>query len=102
MPSAHAAFVTAVTVSVGMGSGFTSDLFAVSCVFAVIIIYDAWRLRGAVEHHARILAMLVDRHPDLVPGAINLHIGHSLAEIFAGMLFGGGCAALGQLLVRLM
>jgi acid phosphatase family membrane protein YuiD len=102
MPSAHSAFVTAITVSVGMGSGFTSDLFAISCVFSVIIMYDAWRLRGAVEHHAHILALLVQKHPDLSPGTINLRIGHSLAEIFAGILVGGGCAALGQLLLRMV
>jgi uncharacterized protein len=101
MPSAHSAFVTALTVSVGMGSGFTSDLFAVSCVFSVIIIYDAWRLRGAVEHHARILTDLVARQPGgMDAGRINLRIGHSPAELAAGMVVGGGFAALVQLAVR--
>ena len=100
MPSSHSAFVTALTVSVGMGSGFSSDLFAVSCVFSVIIIYDAWRLRGAVEHHARILTNLVARDPDLAAGAINVRIGHSPAQLAAGMAVGGAFAALVQLAIR--
>jgi acid phosphatase family membrane protein YuiD len=100
MPSAHSAFVTALSVSVGIGSGFSSDLFAVSCVFSVIIIYDAWRLRGAVEHHARILTSLVTRHPDLAAGVINTRIGHTPAELAAGMAVGGVFAALVQLAIR--
>jgi uncharacterized protein len=100
MPSAHSAFVTALSVSVGMGSGFTSDIFAVSCVFSLIIIYDAWRLRGAVEHHARILTRLVIRSPDLAAGAINTRIGHTPAELVAGMAVGGVFAALVQLAIR--
>ncbi len=94
MPSAHSAFVTAVTVSVGLWDGFGSAVFAVACVFSVITIYDALRLRGAVEHHARILAALVERHPDVPAGIINTKLGHTLPEIVAGIITGGGLAAL--------
>jgi acid phosphatase family membrane protein YuiD len=72
-------------------------------VFSLIIIYDAWRLRGAVEHHARILTELVARSPGgLDAGSINVRIGHSPAELVAGMAVGGGFAALVQLAVRQM
>jgi len=94
MPSAHSAFVTALTVSVGLRDGFGSGVFAVACVFSVITIYDALRLRGAVEHHARILAMLVERHPDVQAGPITMKLGHSFPEIAAGIITGGGLAAL--------
>jgi acid phosphatase family membrane protein YuiD len=94
MPSAHSAFVTALTVSVGLWDGFGSGIFAVACVFAIITIYDALRLRGAVEHHARILAMLAAKHPDVDTGPINLRLGHTLPEIAAGIVAGGGLAAL--------
>lgn len=93
MPSAHSAFVTALTVSVGLRDGFGSSLFAVACVFSIITLYDALRLRGAVEHHARILAKLVERHPDASAGVINTRLGHSLPEIVAGVLTGGGLSA---------
>jgi acid phosphatase family membrane protein YuiD len=93
MPSAHSAFVTALTVSVGLWDGFGSSVFAVACVFSIITIYDALRLRGAVEHHARILAKLVEKLPDTPAGVINTRLGHSLPEIVAGVLTGGGLSA---------
>jgi acid phosphatase family membrane protein YuiD len=100
MPSAHSAFVTALSVSVGLWSGFGSDVFAVAAVFSIIIIYDSWRLRGAVAHQARVLTKLVERHPDLDAGVINTRLGHSLPEIAAGIAAGGGVSALAYLLVR--
>jgi uncharacterized protein len=90
MPSAHSAFVTALTVGIGLSSGFASEIFAVSCVFSIITIYDAMRLRGAVAHHARILTALAARHPDVDTGAINLRIGHTPREILAGIIVGAG------------
>ena len=102
MPSAHSAFVTALSVSVGLWNGFSSEVFAVSCVFSIIIVYDAWRLRGAVEHHARVLTMLAAQHPDLATGPINVHVGHTLAEILAGIAAGGGFSALAYLVLRLL
>jgi len=93
IPSAHSAFVTALSVSVGLGSGFGSDVFAVACVFSVIIIYDSWRLRGAVGHHARALKRLSQANRKLELGAFNENIGHTLVEIGAGIVAGGGLAA---------
>lgn len=100
MPSAHSAFVTSLAVSVGLWNGFQSDLFAVACVFAIIIIYDAFRLRGAVAHHARVLSRLVAKHPDLQEGPINVNVGHSLAEILVGILTGGGFGVVAYLIIR--
>ncbi len=94
MPSAHSAFVTALSVSVGLWNGFTSDLFAVSCVFSLIIVYDAFRLRGTVQHHARVLKKLVSLHPEAGEGELTEMVGHTLGEIAAGILTGGGFAVL--------
>jgi acid phosphatase family membrane protein YuiD len=91
IPSAHSAFVTALSVAVGMNSGFLSDIFAVSFVFAAIVIYDAFRLRGAVEEHAKLLNRLTSRH---FPGEhknLSEMVGHSLTEIFTGIAAGGPC-----------
>jgi hypothetical protein len=100
MPSAHSAFVTALSVSVGLWSGFRSDVFAVAAVFSIIIIYDSWRLRGAVAHQARVLAKLVQRHPDVDAGTLNVRLGHSLPEIIVGIAAGGGAAAVAWLVIR--
>lgn len=82
MPSAHSAFVTALTTAVGLSAGFESDVFAVSTVFSLIVIYDAFRLRGEVARHATILNRL--------EGSVDLNeaAGHSLGEILAGMVVG--------------
>jgi uncharacterized protein len=90
MPSAHSAFVTALSVSIGLRSGFASDTFTVACVFSVITIYDAVRLRGAVAHHARILERLLKKNPDIGEGRVNLHLGHTPLEILVGVIAGAG------------
>ena len=97
MPSAHSAFVTSLSVSVGLRSGFQSELFAISCVFSVIIIYDSWRLRGAVQHQARILKQLAREHPRVSAEDLNENMGHTPAEIAAGIIAGGALAVLAWL-----
>ncbi|MFO8065811.1 MAG: divergent PAP2 family protein [Spirochaetota bacterium] len=98
MPSAHAAFVTALTVAVGLSRGFDSELFAVSFVFSAIIVYDAYRLRGHVEQQAKVLNRLQQRLRDRLDPSdqarLSEMVGHSVPEILAGMIFGGGFALL--------
>ena len=104
MPSAHSAFVTALTTSVGISAGFDSDVFAVAAVFSLIVIYDAYRLRGEVAKHATILNRLKGapglseafRAADGSAGAgpLNEAAGHSAAEIVAGIVVGAGWAVL--------
>jgi acid phosphatase family membrane protein YuiD len=93
MPSAHTAFVTALTVSVGLRSGFASELFAVAAVFGLIVVYDSFRLRGAVERQARLMKQLAALHPEVHAGELTELVGHSLPEIAAGLVAGGGLAA---------
>ncbi len=94
MPSSHSAFVSALTVSVGLRGGVNTEIFAAAFVFSAIVIYDSFRLRGAVENHARILKKLADRHPEVSSGPISEMVGHSPLEILVGLIFGGGSAAL--------
>jgi acid phosphatase family membrane protein YuiD len=97
MPSAHSAFVTALSTSVGVYNGVASDLFALSFVFSVIIIYDSIRLRGAVQAHSSILRRLTrdmgrsEEIPEFV--------GHTFAEILAGVAIGLLWGLLGALLI---
>jgi acid phosphatase family membrane protein YuiD len=92
IPSAHTAFVTALAVSVGMRRGFSSDVFAIAFVFSAIVIYDAFRLRGHVQRHAQIINKHLLAGTDEEP--VSEMVGHSLGEIVAGLLFGGGLAVL--------
>lgn len=48
MPSAHTAFVSALTTSIGLVSGFTSALFCATLAFSIIVAHDAIQVR---KHH---------------------------------------------------
>lgn len=100
MPSAHAAFVTALSVSVGLRSGFASEIFAVSAVFSLIVVYDAYRLRGTVERHARAINALAAAHPGVAPADHTDLVGHTLPEVGAGVAAGGVLSWLAWLLLR--
>ena len=87
LPSAHSAFVTALAVSIGIFTGFTSDLFALAIVFGAIVILDAYKLRGNVQKQAKVLNRLQTLTlPEAERVSINEMVGHSKAEIVAGIL----------------
>lgn len=89
IPSAHTAFVTAVTAAVGIRNGVLSDIFAVSFVFSAIVIYDSFRLRGNVQTHAKVLNQLLKPRLDVADGEyVSEHIGHTIPEVAAGIIWG--------------
>lgn len=99
MPSAHTAFVSTLTVSLGLHHGFASEFFTVAFVFSVIMVYDLVRVRGAVHAHSRILAMLLEqvqlRQKVVLPHLVS----HSLPEILVGLGVGGAAAAAAYYLI---
>lgn len=100
IPSAHTAFVVALTGAIGVRSGVFSDVFAVSFVFAAIVVYDSFRLRGHVQRHAEVLNQLlkpridVDPHPRKrrpsgnAAEIVSEHVGHTIPEVAAGVIWG--------------
>jgi acid phosphatase family membrane protein YuiD len=60
MPSAHSALVTSLATGIGQTSGWASPEFAISTVFAVIVMYDAAGVRQAAGKQARILNQMID------------------------------------------
>ena len=88
MPSSHSAFVVALTVSLALMSGLSSDTLAVSFIFTTIVIYDAFRLRGAMEKQNQILKKLII-HVSLKNNIeLPQKIGHTMSEIVIGILSG--------------
>ena len=55
MPSSHSAVVTCLTTMIGKYEGLSSPIFALSCCFAFIVMFDACNLRKSVGKQAKFL-----------------------------------------------
>jgi acid phosphatase family membrane protein YuiD len=96
MPSGHAAFVTALTVSIGLSAGLRSDAFTIAFVFSVIIIYDILRIRSVVQRHSETLDALgapAAPAPRRSLFAVPPAIGHTPAEVAVGIAAGAAFSA---------
>ena len=60
MPSSHSAVVTGIATLIGKYEGVGSPLFALSFLFAFIVMYDACGVRRAAGNQARLLNKKVD------------------------------------------
>lgn len=91
-PSSHASFVTSLATAVGLIDGFGSTEFAISVVFALVVMYDAAGVRRAAGQQARILNKIVEEweHKDLTKTDKRLKelLGHTPKEVFAGAILG--------------
>lgn len=91
MPSSHSAVVTSLAVLIGRGCGFDSEIFALSIIFAAVVMYDAAGVRRAAGKQARLLNKIVN-----TPGLSNLEVrekltevlGHTPKEVFVGAIIG--------------
>lgn len=53
MPSAHSALVCALTSSIALKHGISSDYFALALSFSIIVMYDALGVRRESGKHAK-------------------------------------------------
>ncbi|MBD2576807.1 divergent PAP2 family protein [Oscillatoria sp. FACHB-1406] len=96
MPSAHSALVSALATGVGQVKGWSSAEFAIACLFAVIVMYDAAGVRQAVGIQARILNQILD---DMFQDGKELNeerlkelLGHTPFQVLVGLSLGIGIA----------
>ncbi|MFH0887129.1 MAG: divergent PAP2 family protein [bacterium] len=91
MPSSHAASVSSLTVAVGILQGWHSIIFAISVIFASIVMYDAAGVRRAAGNQAKILnKMLEDKNKraNLAEEELEELLGHSPIEVIVGSTVG--------------
>lgn len=91
MPSAHTAFAFSMLTTVAYTSGFTSPLFVVTVVLAVIILDDALRMRIFLGRHGEALVHLISLLPKDKQNAfphLERKLGHEPIEALVGALFG--------------
>lgn len=97
MPSSHSALVTSAAVAIGLRLGFDSPLFALACVLAGVVIYDATGVRRHAGDHARVLNLMIDElftgHP-LAEKELKEVLGHTPREVVGGMALGLAIAVL--------
>lgn len=102
MPSSHSAAVTALTTAIGIMEGITSSVFALSCIFSVITMYDASGVRRQAGEHAAVLNKLMKEFQNFFEEAKDWNkkeekdrredlkelLGHEPIEVFFGALTG--------------
>lgn len=91
MPSGHTASFTAVTMTIGYVSGFTSTIFALAVCNTLIIIYDAINVRYSVGEHGEVLNKLIaDKNKAEGSKIKKLRVveGHTMAEAAVGLILG--------------
>jgi len=102
MPSSHSAAVTAVTTAVAFETGLGSPLFAVSAIFAVIVMFDASGVRFQAGQQAVIINQMridfqtfVNQSKDWVHKKeeekmeeLKTLLGHKPSEVFMGAITG--------------
>jgi hypothetical protein len=98
MPSGHSAVMGALVTSIYLIER-VSSLFALSCVLAIMVIYDSLTIRRAVGHHTTILNEILK--------ALKLHhkysvrelAGHSFIQIIVGFLIGVAIALITKAII---
>lgn len=91
MPSSHSAVVMCLTIMIGKSYGFNTPIFALSMIFASVVMYDAAGVRRAAGKQAALLNKIVN-----TPGLSMLQVqeklvevlGHTPTQVFVGALIG--------------
>ena len=91
MPSSHSAVVTSLATMIGKTLGIESPIFALSIIFAFVVMYDAAGVRRAAGKQAKILNKIVNT-PGLSGVEVNEKLqevlGHTPTQVFVGALIG--------------
>lgn len=90
MPSSHSAFIVSLTVGIARVSGIDSPVFALSFVFASIVMYDAMGIRRAAGEHAKLLnsIMSTDNIFKMNHKELKELLGHTPFEVLGGLILG--------------
>ena len=104
MPSSHSSLTCSVVLMSYLEYGFSSPIFAMAFILAMIVMYDATGLRWASGLHAKAINDIVDYLGDesahdkkmleaMIP-ELNESLGHRVIEVICGALLGFAIAAL--------
>ena len=91
MPSSHSAVVVSLTTMIGRSQGVTSPIFAMSLIFAMVVMYDAAGVRREAGKQAHLLNEIIN-----TPGLSNVEVkeklvealGHTPVQVLVGAIIG--------------
>ncbi|NMD38580.1 MAG: divergent PAP2 family protein [Christensenellaceae bacterium] len=92
MPSSHTALVVTLSIMIGSIHGFDTVEFAISSVFATVVMYDAAGVRRQTGTQASVINEIVNRifieGEKITEKDLKEIVGHTPIEVFAGVLVG--------------
>jgi len=94
MPSSHSSTVCALATSSAFCYGLGSFEFAVSFIFAVIVMYDAMGVRRETGKQAKLLNMIMEQdfwrfdNPDAFQEKLKELVGHTPLQVLMGAILG--------------
>ena len=91
MPSSHSAVVCSLAILVGKAEGFSSPMFGLATVFALVVMYDAAGVRRAAGKQAKLLNKIVET-PGLNISQVQERLvevlGHTPKQVLVGAIIG--------------
>lgn len=110
MPSGHSATVTSLMIMVGYTSGFGSPLFALSAIFAAVVMHDAMGVRRETGKHAVSIKELADTvnklfltdDDEIKTEKIKVLVGHTPLQVIMGAILGAVLATSYIMLVTII
>ena len=103
MPSSHSALVTCCAVTTGDLYGYDSGLFALACLFALVVMYDACHVRKSSGEQAKafnlLLQSLQELQPTITHQELKVFMGHTGLQVFFGAALGLTMGLLGIFLL---
>lgn len=99
LPSSHSALVSSLATSIGLIEGFSSSMFSITMVFAIVVMYDAANVRYYAGKNIELTRCLIDdlQKMDLYINKftdpiydekIKDILGHNWIEVYSGAVLG--------------
>ena len=96
MPSCHSATVSALVAMTGWTCGFNSVFFAISAIFAAVVMHDAMGVRLETGKQAssikqiavHINSLISDKDEEVRTDALKELVGHTPLQVFFGFIIG--------------
>ena len=93
MPSSHSATVCALATSSALKHGFAGFEFAVTFIFALVVMYDAMGVRRETGKQAKLLNMILENNIfednfEQFEERLKEFVGHTPLQVFMGAILG--------------